>query len=80
MDRNFTVTDEGKRVLLADGTLIGTIDEADGPTAHVVPDESLSPTTEDRLGWRDSDPESYSLSHAKVATVDDRAVHLKRSM
>ena len=80
MARNFTNEDEGKRVLTADGDMVGTIDSVKGTTAHVTPDAGLSKSIRRRLGWSEADQETYELRKSKVDKIEGDEIHLKKSL
>jgi len=78
--RDFNSDDEGKRVVTADGDMIGTIEEASGASAHVAPDEDLSRGTRRRLGWTEEGEETYQLQKSKVNRITDTEVRLRRTL
>lgn len=77
MDRNFRNDDEGKKVMTADGDMVGTIAETAESKAHVKADTNLSSAIRNRLGWTDESTDTYELPKASVDEINDDAVHLQ---
>lgn len=78
MASNPTITDaeEGKQVVDQDGNTVGrVVDVADG-TAHVDPDPDITDTVMSKLGWGDSDEETYALDSRSIDEVTDDEVRL----
>ncbi|MFB6176982.1 MAG: hypothetical protein ABEI99_07555, partial [Halobaculum sp.] len=61
MARQFQSKDEGKRVMTADGDMVGSIDKVEGGRAHVTVDESLSQSVRQKLGWTVEGETTYEL-------------------
>jgi hypothetical protein len=80
MVRNFNSEDEGKRVVTADGDMIGTVKQTSGSSAHVEPDENLSSSTRRRLGWTEEGEETYRLKKSNVDRITDDEIHLKKDL
>jgi hypothetical protein len=78
MCAQFTDDDEGKRVVNADGDEIGIIETVERGSAHVNPDPGITDTIKSKLGWGDSDEESYELTERNVETITDDEVRLDR--
>ncbi|MFC7203116.1 PRC-barrel domain containing protein [Haloferax namakaokahaiae] len=74
----FTDDDEGKRVVNPNGDDIGRVIEVRHGVAYVDPDPGITDTLKSKLGWGDSDEESYRLDNENVETVTDDTVRLKR--
>lgn len=70
---------EGKTVVTADGTTVGTVVDADNATAHVEPDPGLTDEIAAELGWGDADEETYQLDNDAVETVTDDEIRLEES-
>ncbi|EMA38671.1 hypothetical protein [Halococcus hamelinensis] len=68
---------EGKTVVTADGTTVGTVVDADNSTAHVEPDPGLADEIAAELGWGDADEETYQLDNDAVETVTDDEIRLE---
>jgi hypothetical protein len=68
---------EGKTVVTADGSKVGTVVDADNSTAHVEPDPSLTDEIAAELGWGDGDEETYELDNDTVETVTDDEIRLE---
>jgi sporulation protein YlmC with PRC-barrel domain len=79
MARNFNDSDEGKRVVNADGDEIGTVEEVSGNSAHVKPTSDLSNQMRQRLGWNQSGEESYALRHDTIDSIGDDEIRLKQN-
>lgn len=75
---NFTDDDEGKRVVNSNGDKIGMIKEVRGGTVHVDPDPGITDSVKSKLGWGDSDEETYSLDESNVESISDDEVRLQR--
>lgn len=78
MCAQFTDDDEGKRVVNADGDEIGVIETVKGGSAHVNPDPGITDTIKSRLGWGDSDEETYELDERNVESISDDEVRIER--
>jgi len=78
MCAQFTDDDEGKRIVNADGDEIGIIETVERGSAYVNPDPGITDTIKSKLGWGDSDEESYELAEPNVETVTDDEVRLDR--
>ncbi|MFC6725890.1 PRC-barrel domain containing protein [Halobium palmae] len=73
---NFDDSDEGKEVVDADGDTVGRVVSVEHGTAHVDPDPGITETVMSKLGWGDSDEETYILQEANVAEITDDEVRL----
>jgi len=69
-------SDEGKKVVNASGENIGRVVEVRGSIAHVDPDPSMTDTIKSKLGWGESDEETYRLQASRIDTVTDDEVRL----
>ena len=78
MCAEFTQDDEGKPVLNAEGEQIGIIRDVERGTAHVDPDPGMTDTIKSKLGWGDTDEETYALEDRDVASITDDEVRLER--
>jgi hypothetical protein len=78
MARDFSAGDKGKRVMTADGDMVGTIERVSGANAHVKPDTSLSSAIRNRLGWGE-DRDTYRLDKSKVDSFSGDEVHLRKN-
>lgn len=80
MANNVTLTenDEGKTVVNNSGDEIGRVIEVQHGTAHVKPDAGLTDSIKSKLGWGDSDEESYQLDMDNIEQVSDDEIYLKR--
>ena len=69
-------SDEGKKVVNASSENIGRVVEVERGTAHVDPDPDLTDTIKSKLGWGESDEETYRLEASRIDTVTDDEVRL----
>lgn len=76
-DITLTEDDEGKRVSNANGDEIGRVVEVKHGTAYVEPDPGLTDTLLAKLGWAESDEDSYRLDPDRVESVTDNEIRLK---
>jgi hypothetical protein len=80
MARAFEDADEGKKVMTADGDMVGTVEEIHGDRAHVKPDAGLSRGTRRKLGWTQQGEDVYPLKHSSVDAISGDEIHLKRNL
>ncbi len=80
MEHRFTSDDEDKRVISSDGDAIGMITEVEGSTAYVDPDPGITDSVKTKLGWGESDEDTYALRDEHVETVTDDEVRLGSTM
>ncbi|TYL39197.1 hypothetical protein CV102_07885 [Natronococcus pandeyae] len=78
MRADFTEDDAGKRVVNAEGDEIGILEEVERGTAYVNPDPGLTDTIKSKLGWGDTDEETYRLDADRVDSITDDEVRLGR--
>lgn len=78
MCANFSDHDEGKRVVNADGDEIGIVEHVEGSTVHINPDPGMTDTIRSKLGWGDSDEETYELDESNVDSITDDEIRLGR--
>lgn len=78
MCADFTQEDEGKDIVNADGDKIGIVESVEGGTAHVDPDPGMTDTIKSKLGWGDTDEETYPLDASNVESITDDQVRLAR--
>lgn len=72
-----TESDEGKRVVSADGDGIGRIIEVRDGTAYVDPDPSMIDSVKAKLDWGDVDDDTYPLGPDHVSNVTDDEVRIR---
>ena len=77
MVRAFKSSDEGKKVMTADGDMVGTVDKIQGDEAHVRVDTGLSGSIRSKLGWEDENETVYPLMHENVDKIRGDEIHLK---
>jgi len=70
--------DEGKHVVNKAGKKIGMVSRVEGNHAYVDPDPGITDTIKSKLGWGDSDEETYSLDDDHVESINDDEVRLQR--
>lgn len=80
MVREFKSEDKGKKVMTADGDLVGTVEEASETSARVNVDEDLSRSIRRRLGWSEEGEESFELDHSKVERISGDEIRLKKNL
>lgn len=80
MTGEFTQDDEGKTVVTAEGTRVGTVHKAGGIRVHVTPDTELGERVRDRLGWTAAENQVYELTTEAVEAVTDGEVRLVASL
>lgn len=80
MVRNFSSKDEGKRVVTADGDMVGTVESASGSTAHITVDDDLAQNTRRRLGWTEEGEETYRLRKSNVDRIEGDEIRLKKDL
>ncbi|AEH38106.1 hypothetical protein [Halopiger xanaduensis] len=73
-----TDDDEGKQVVNAEGEQIGIVESVEGGTAHVNPDPGMTDTIKSKLGWGDTDEETYPLDAENVESISDDEIRLQR--
>jgi sporulation protein YlmC with PRC-barrel domain len=78
MCASFTDDDEGKRVVNANGEEIGMVKNVSGGTAHIDPDPGMTDTIKSKLGWGDTDEETYPLDDDNVESITDDEIRLQR--
>jgi hypothetical protein len=72
-----TEDDEGKTVVGPDGEQVGRITTVEHGTAHVDPDPGITETVKSKLGWGETDEETYPLQEASVDSVTDDEIQLR---
>lgn len=72
-----TNEDQGKRVLNANGHMVGVVTEVKNRTAYVNPDPDITDRIQSKLGWGDRDEGDFMLEEDHVDEVTDDAIHLK---
>jgi hypothetical protein len=79
MVRNFNDSDQGKRIVTADGDEVGMVSRAEGTRLHVTPSENLSRSVRRRLGWSEDD-DDVVLRKSKVDSIAGDEIHLKKNL
>lgn len=75
-DTTLTAEDEGKDVVNASGDKIGRVVDVEHGTAHVDPDPGLTDSIMSKLGWAESDEETYQLDSSAIETVTDDEIRI----
>lgn len=78
--RTITDSDEGKRVVNANGETIGMVSAVRSGTAYVDADPGLADRIRTTLGWEDVDADDYPLDEATVESITDDEIQLKRDL
>ncbi|WP_135827035.1 PRC-barrel domain containing protein [Halorussus ruber] len=71
-----TESDEGKRVVSADGELLGEVAKVDQGVAHLEPEEDYD-AIKSYLDWESDEDEGYTFQETAVEEVTDEKVVLK---
>lgn len=71
-------SDEGKKVVNADGEEIGMIADVTAGTAHVNPEPGITDKIKAKLGWEDHDEETYRLPAESIERITDDEVRIGR--
>lgn len=75
-DTTLTESDEGKRVVNAQGDEIGKVVDVQHGTAHVDPDPGLTDSIMSKLGWSDGDEDTYQLDSSAIESVTDDEIRI----
>lgn len=75
-DTTLTESDEGKTVVNDHGETIGRVVEVSGGAAHVDPDPNMTDIIKSKLGWGDSDEDTYRLDESSIEEVTDDEIRL----
>ncbi len=75
-DTALSESDEGKEVVNANGESIGRVVDVQHGTAHVDPDPGLTDSIMSKLGWAESDEETYQLDSSAVESVTDDEIRI----
>jgi hypothetical protein len=75
-DTTLTSADEGKDVVNATGDTIGRVVEVQHGTAHVDPDPGLTDSIMSKLGWAESDEDTYQLDSSNIETVTNDEIRI----
>jgi sporulation protein YlmC with PRC-barrel domain len=77
MAQEFTPAHEGTAVVTTDGEQVGTVQSVEGSRAHVKPEQDLTDSIRQRLGWADASGDTYELESDRVQEFDDNQIRLK---
>ncbi|WP_436907495.1 PRC-barrel domain containing protein [Halosimplex marinum] len=75
-DIEVTDADEGKTVVGPNGDEFGRVAEVRHGTAYVDPDPSMADAIMSKLGWGDSDEDTYPLQEERIESVTDDEIRL----
>lgn len=76
-DHSLTEEDEGKKVINEEGDDIGQVVQVQHGNAHVEPDPGLTDTIMSKLGWGESDEDTYKLDSSQIESVTDDEIHVR---
>lgn len=79
-DTSITGSDQGKRVVNAEGTTIGVVAGVRGDTAFVDPDPGITGTIKSKLGWDTVDEDDYPLHDDRIERITDDEIRLVEDM
>lgn len=77
MCAQFNDDDVGKSVVNANGDEVGIVSDVEHGTARVKPDAGITDTIKAKLGWQDTDEETFPLQESAVATVSGDEIRLE---
>lgn len=80
MAHNITEDEEGKKVVNAAGDEVGRVVEVRHGTAYVDPDPGVTDKLLSKLGWADTDEESYPLQEESIDSITDDEIRIKREL
>lgn len=72
----FTKEDVGKSVVDANGQRMGQIVDTRGGAAYVDPDPDAVDAIKSKLGWNETDDETYEINGKDVEEATDQEVRL----
>jgi len=77
MVAEITEDEEGKSVLSSDGEEVGVVIDVQYGTARVEPDPGLTDELKAKVGFGDTDEESYPLQEERIETITDDEIRLR---
>lgn len=80
MCATFTDDDVGKTVVNANGEEVGIVSGIEHGTAHIEPDPGVTDTIRAKLGWEDTNEDTYPLQEQAVARVTDDEIRLESDL
>lgn len=75
---NVTEEDEGKQVVNKAGKRVGMVSKVERHSVHVDPDPGITDKIKSKLGWGDSDDDTYTIKQSDVSSVNEDSVRLRR--
>jgi len=72
-------SDEGKKVVNANGDQIGMVTSVESGMAHVDPDPGVTDKIKARLGWEEADRDTYTLPKEAIGEITDDEIRLERT-
>lgn len=75
-----TDDDQGKKVVNDRGDEIGIVKDVRAGTAHVDPDPGMTDQLKSKLGWGDTDEDTYPLQDEMIETVMDDEIRVRGDM
>lgn len=70
--------EEGKQVVNRAGKTVGMVSKVEGNRAHVNPDPGITDTIKSKLGWGDSDEDTYPVDESDIESITDDEIQLNR--
>ncbi|PSP72729.1 hypothetical protein BRC86_11605 [Halobacteriales archaeon QS_3_64_16] len=77
MAAEITEDEEGKSVVSSDGEEVGIVIDVQYGTARVEPDPGLTDELKAKVGFGDTDEESYPLQEERIEAVTDDEIRLR---
>lgn len=74
-----TESDEGKKVIHGDDA-VGLVTDVKDGDAYVDPDPGITDTVMAKLGWSDTDQDTFQLREEQIDRVTDNAIHLRERL
>lgn len=75
-----TDDDQGKKVVNDRGDEIGIVKDVQAGTAHVDPDPGMTDQLKSKLGWGDTDDDTYPLQESMIEDVTDDEIRVRGDM
>ncbi|GAA0673490.1 PRC-barrel domain containing protein [Natronoarchaeum mannanilyticum] len=75
-----TDDDQGKKVVNDRGDEIGMVKDVRAGTAHVDPDPGMTDQLKSKLGWGDTDDDTYPLQEEMIEDVTDDEIRVRGDM
>jgi len=69
-------SDEGKKVVNANGDEVGIVAEVTSGAAHVNPDPDITDSIKSKLGWEEAGADTYMLPESEIEEITDDQIRL----